>query len=155
MEQDPEPWDYEQVCRTAVSAARHLLDLETGGGEFLLLGALPTDTVTTQGWPLNLPVARQALAPHGIPVEPWAPGTSLPFESGRFDLVHSRHAAYDAVEAARVLRRGASCSPSRSGAATDGRRTTSSAARTDHGGTWPLPATAQRRPGSWSSARRR
>jgi SAM-dependent methyltransferase len=86
-----------------------VLDLGTGGGEFLLTLAdtLPADTHATEGWPTNLPVARAALAPLGVEVAAHDPaGGPLPFPDSRFDVVLSRHAAYDAADVARVLRPG-------------------------------------------------
>lgn len=83
----------------------------TGGGEQLLRLAdvLPADTVATEGWPPNLPVARAALAKQAIPVEWYDPeavepaARRMPFEDGRFDLVLNRHEAFVAEEVARVL----------------------------------------------------
>ncbi len=83
----------------------------TGGGERLLAlsGALPADTVATEGWGPNIAVARRALAPHGIPVLEYDPKSTdraarrMPFEDGRFELAMSRHEAYVTTEVARVL----------------------------------------------------
>jgi len=96
--------------RTALDSAASVLDIGTGGGEFLLglADALPGDTAATEGWPSNVPVAAAALTPLGVPVVPYRAGREalMPFADGRFDVVFSRHEAYDAVEVARVLRPG-------------------------------------------------
>ncbi len=111
MTEDEPPWDFAQECRTALAGATSALDMGTGGGERLLaLGAaLPADTVATEGWPPNLAVARNALAPYGIEVVPYDAETDdparrrMPFPTGRFDVVMNRHEAMLADETARVL----------------------------------------------------
>ncbi|MGZ6942247.1 MAG: class I SAM-dependent methyltransferase [Oryzihumus sp.] len=101
------PWSWDHLARVALAGATSALDMGTGGGEVLsrLADALPGDTVATEGWPPNLPVATAALAPWGIPVTPYdaETDTSMPFPDRRFDVVLNRHEAYDAAEVARVL----------------------------------------------------
>jgi len=111
MEVEEPPWSYERLARDVLADAGSALDLGTGGGEVLLslLDALPPDTTASEGWPPNLPVATQALAPYGIEVVFYdAEGAHprLPFLDGRFDVVLDRHEAYLASEVARVLRPG-------------------------------------------------
>lgn len=107
---DHEPWSYESLARSVLEGADSALDLGTGGGEVLLdlLGALPADTIATEGWPPNLPVATANLGPHGIPVLAYDAESDhvLPFISGRFQAVLARHEAYDVREVYRVLRPG-------------------------------------------------
>lgn len=104
---DP-PWSYAALAREALTTARAALDLGTGGGEFLtrLADVLPTDTHATEGWAPNLPVARAALAPLGVPVVAHDVAQRMPFPDDRFDIVLSRQTAYDARDVARVLRPG-------------------------------------------------
>lgn len=109
MSEDEPPFDYEQVCRAELAHAGRVVDLGTGGGEALLrlADALPRDTTATEGWPANVPVARRALAPRGIPVLDWD-ADRVPFQpmlvpDGRFDLVLDRHESYAVEEVARVL----------------------------------------------------
>jgi SAM-dependent methyltransferase len=110
VETDEPPWSYDELARGALAGAGSALDLGTGGGEVLLrlADALPDDTLATEGWAPNLPVATEALAPHGIPVVPYDSETDarMPFEDGRFDVVLDRHESYDAAEVFRVLRPG-------------------------------------------------
>jgi SAM-dependent methyltransferase len=107
---DVPPWSYVDLAREALLRASSVVDLGTGGGEVLrsLADDLPDDTVATEGWPPNLPVARQALAPYGIEVVAYdaEQDAVMPFPDARFDLVLDRHEAYDAGEVARVLRPG-------------------------------------------------
>lgn len=111
MVQDSPPWDFEQACREAAAQSSHLLDMGTGGGEALLALAdtLPPDTVATEGWAPNVPVATAALASHGIPVVEFGQPDDadepepMPFPNGRFDLILNRHESYHPQEIARVL----------------------------------------------------
>ena len=104
------PWSYDALAREALTGAASALDLGTGGGELLLtlVDALPADTVATEGWPPNLPVATAALSPHGIEVVAYDSETDarMPFVDERFDLVLDRHESYVAAEVFRVLRPG-------------------------------------------------
>lgn len=104
------PWSYGDLARSALAGARSALDLGTGGGEVLLglADALPEDTVATEGWLPNLPVAAAALAGRGIPVAAYDAEADprLPFDDCRFDVVLARHEAYVATEVARVLNPG-------------------------------------------------
>lgn len=107
-EEDP-PWDFEEECRRWLTRSRHVLDMGTGGGERLsrLASVLPPDTVATEGWAPNLPVAQARLAALAIPVVDYDPEaeplTAMPFADGRFDLVMNRHEGFDPRELSRVL----------------------------------------------------
>ena len=50
VEEEP-PWDFAAMTRDALSAARHVVDMGTGGGEQLLrfVDVVPDDTVATEG----------------------------------------------------------------------------------------------------------
>lgn len=105
-EQQP-PWSYDDLAAGVLAGALSALDLGTGGGEVLrrLADALPSDTVATEGWPPNVPVATAGLEPLGIAVVPYDAESDprLPFDDARFDAVLARHEAYDAREVHRVL----------------------------------------------------
>lgn len=110
MEAAEPPWDFEEVCRAALTRATRVLDMGTGGGErliTLLAGAdrRPEEVVATEGWPPNVSVATTALRPHGVRVIDHDPeaGAPLPVPDGAFDLVMNRHEAFDASEVARWL----------------------------------------------------
>ncbi len=104
------PWSYRDLASDALRSSKSALDLGTGGGEFLqeLRGVLPADMHATEGWPPNIPVARAALEPLGIPVAEYdgERGDPLPYPDERFDVVLSRHEAYSAAEVYRVLKPG-------------------------------------------------
>ncbi len=60
------PWDYEQVVRAFLRPDKELLDMDTGGGEFLLSLGHPCDkTSATEGWPPNADLCR-LLHPGGV-----------------------------------------------------------------------------------------
>lgn len=108
---DDPPWDFEADCLAALRGAGRAVDLGTGGGERVLhlLGELPEEErpelIATEGWPPNLPVATENLAPFGVPVLAYdaEAGDRLPFEDASLDLVMCRHEAVDLADVARVL----------------------------------------------------
>jgi SAM-dependent methyltransferase len=86
-----------------------MLDIQTGGGELLgQLPELPPLTVATEGWEPNIgPAARRLRSRSAWVVVAPENRSALPFGSGSFDLVVSRHPVvtwWD--EVARVLRPG-------------------------------------------------
>jgi SAM-dependent methyltransferase len=106
LEREPH-WSYEATVREALAGAGSLLDMGTGGGEFLAsLTPLPADTAATEGYAPNVPLARRRLAPLGIEVADVGDDDALPFADKRFDLVINRHESYDPAEVYRVLKPG-------------------------------------------------
>jgi hypothetical protein len=98
LEREPH-WSYEATVREALAGAGSLLDMGTGGGEFLAsLTPLPADTAATEGYAPNVPLARRRLAPLGIEVADVGDDDALPFADKRFDLVINRHESYDPAE---------------------------------------------------------
>ncbi len=103
----PLPWDYSERVLAAFSGAGSLLDMGTGGGEFLAsLAPLPPDTWATENYPPNMLIARGRLELLGIHLATGVPDDALPFPDDRFDLVINRHELYDAAEVYRVLKSG-------------------------------------------------
>ncbi|WP_327092240.1 class I SAM-dependent methyltransferase [Nonomuraea sp. NBC_01738] len=102
--EDPLPWDYRHLLLARLPQTASLLDLGTGGGEFLsALAPLPPRTAATEGYPPNLPVARQRLKPLGVEVSAVGEDDALPYPDGSFALVAGRHESYDPHEVRRVL----------------------------------------------------
>lgn len=116
------PWDYQAIVERYARSSPDLLDMGTGGGEWLAgIGFRPPRTVATEGWPPNVPVARDRLMPLGIDVHDYrggpdnvdqpirtqvpAQGTagSLPFSDSSFHLISNRHESYVAAEVRRIL----------------------------------------------------
>ena len=101
------PWDYAQVVRAFLQPDRKLLDMDTGGGEFLLSLKHPHNkTSATEGWPPNAYLCRRRLSPLGLRFEQADGEGLLPFADGTFDLILNRHGSYDPAEISRLLRPG-------------------------------------------------
>lgn len=82
-----------------------MLDLGTGGGEFLAsLAPFPSYTCATEAYAPNVPIARERLNPLGIEVVKITSDDNLPFDDETFELVVSRHESYDVAELKRILR---------------------------------------------------
>lgn len=104
-EEDDLPWDYRELVLSQLQPSLRLLDMETGGGEFLLsLGHLHQNTAATEGYAPNAALCRQRLLPLGIDFREAQGEGPLPFEAASFDLVINRHGAYNASEVLRVLK---------------------------------------------------
>jgi SAM-dependent methyltransferase len=117
--EDATSWDYAALIRRYLASVARVLDLGTGGGEFLAsLAPLPADTVATEAYPPNVEVARRHLAPLGVRVvavtaapdnTAIGPGEgigTLPFSNAHFPLVLSRHESYYPADVFRILQPG-------------------------------------------------
>lgn len=101
------PWDYAAVIRGYLKPEHRLLDLDTGGGEFLLsLGHPAVRTAATEAWPPNIALCRTKLIPLGIDFRAASGKGPFPFADASFDCVTDRHGDLNAAEIARVLRPG-------------------------------------------------
>ncbi len=107
--EDPTSWDYRQKVEAKMAQVDSLLDLGTGGGEFLAtLSPRPAITRATEAYPPNIPIARARLEPLGAQVAPVESEDDLPFEPDSFELVINRHEAFSAGELYRILKPGGS-----------------------------------------------
>ena len=105
--EDAPPWDYRALALERMRAAHTMLDMDTGGGEFLAsLAPFPPDTRATEGYPPNIPLAKARLEPLGVPVFEFTEEAHLPFEDAAFDLVINRHGGYNGPELQRILKPG-------------------------------------------------
>lgn len=101
------PWDYRALIHTHLKKGMELLDMDTGGGEFLLsLGHPYGHTAATEGYPPNVELCRERLIPLGIDLREMADCSRMPFEDARFDMVINRHGNYCISELWRVLKGG-------------------------------------------------
>lgn len=107
IENEPLPWNYKDIVLRYLEPENELLDIGTGGGEFLLsLGHPFLRTTVTEAWPPNIKLCQDRLSPLGITVVPCGEGMPFSLTSNRFDIVIDRHEAYDAQEVYRILKDG-------------------------------------------------
>lgn len=103
----PLPWDYARIVNTYRKNTDRMLDMGTGGGEFLLtLGHPHPLTAVTEAYPPNVALCQRTLSPLGIMVEQIYEDDQIPYQDEQFDLVINRHESFDPMEINRVLRRG-------------------------------------------------
>lgn len=100
-------WDYQEKVNAYRKPEHQLLDLGTGGGEFILqLGHPHGNTSVTEGWEPNFKLCKERLEPLGITVRQVMEDEILPYGEEQFDIVLSRHEAFLANEVWRVLKPG-------------------------------------------------
>ncbi|MHA2246235.1 MAG: class I SAM-dependent methyltransferase [Candidatus Hodarchaeales archaeon] len=103
------PWSYIVAVKKYIQNSSNMLDMGTGGGEFLLnLSPLPKHTYATEAYKPNVCIAKERLEPLGIKVVEIEEGkqeeSPLPFEDEKFDFVINRHECYEANEVFRILK---------------------------------------------------
>jgi SAM-dependent methyltransferase len=107
MIEEQAPWSYASRAIELMRSASAVIDLGTGGGERLLelREYWPAKVVATEDHPPNLRLATERLTPSGAQVVEvrLTYDDPMPFDDAEFDLVLSRHAAFNANEVARVL----------------------------------------------------
>lgn len=106
-EEDNMPWDYKTVIKTYLKPTDKILDMDTGGGEFLLSLRHPYRlTSATEGYAPNVALCRETLMPLGIDFQEMEDESQMPFDDATFDIVLNRHGSYDPKEISRVLKPG-------------------------------------------------
>lgn len=101
------PWNYEEIVRRCLRPEHRLLDIDTGGGEFLLsLGHPCHNLAATENYPPNVELCRRRLLPLGIDFQRADGGGKLPFADQSFDMVINRHGDFAPREISRVLKDG-------------------------------------------------
>jgi SAM-dependent methyltransferase len=108
--EEPPPWSYETMAREHLARASSVVDLGTGGAERLLAfkDVFPPHVAATESYPPNLRLAQERAAPFGVVVHASSATLTevLPFPDESFDVVLSRHSAFNAADVARILTRG-------------------------------------------------
>jgi SAM-dependent methyltransferase len=100
-------WSYGSMAQSLISDAASMLDMGTGGGEFLSrLQPLPASVTATEGYEPNVSVAKNKLEPLGVTVVPIDNDAELPFPEGTFDLILNQHESFDPGEVSRILKAG-------------------------------------------------
>ncbi|CAN5863762.1 class I SAM-dependent methyltransferase [soil metagenome] len=104
------PWSYEALVRELMPTATAVLDIGTGGGEKLLQfkDYFPPKMLATEGYPPNLGLARERLAPFGVEVLEFENSLDnvLPLADDSVDLVLNRHSSFNSADIARILKNG-------------------------------------------------
>ena len=99
------PWNYEVILKKYLKPDYKLLDMGTGGGEFLLSLNHPySNTSVTEKWIPNVKLCKQKLEPIGIQVKQVFNDSELPFEDNTFDIIINRHESFDIKEVERILK---------------------------------------------------
>ena len=98
-------WSYSSEILPYVRTVSSMLDMGTGGGEFLYsIQPLPKKTHATEAYEPNVPIAKKKLEPIGVKVNQIFSDNKLPYENNYFDLVINRHEFYLINELKRVLK---------------------------------------------------
>ena len=101
------PWDYRQEIGVYLKPDMKLLDIDTGGGEFLLsLGHPCENTAATENYPPNVQLCKETLLPMGIDFRAADGNGPLPFDDHSFHMVIDRHGDFNPREIYRVLKPG-------------------------------------------------
>lgn len=106
-EEEPLPWSYKALVFQHLKPQDRLLDMGTGGGEFLLtLGHPHGQTAVTEAYRPNYDLCVEKLEPLGIEVKLVEDDRQLNFEDESFDIIINRHEAFDIDEVKRILKKG-------------------------------------------------
>lgn len=106
-EEEDLPWNYRDAILRYLRPDSRILDVDTGGGEFLLsLGHPSENTAATEAYPPNAALCRQTLLPLGIDFRTADGKGILPFDDETFDMVINRHGDFNPREIYRVLKPG-------------------------------------------------
>lgn len=101
------PWDYKKIVVKYLHADMHILDYDTGGGEFLCSLKHPYhQSAATEGYPPNVELCKERLLPLGINFKACDDPSHIPFSDESFDLIINRHGSFDAKEIYRLLKKG-------------------------------------------------
>ncbi len=104
-EEAPLPWNYREIIMKHLCPGLRILDMDTGGGEFLLSLNHPCEnTSAIEAFPPNVQLCRETLLPLGIDFKEASADGPLPFETDSFDLVLNRHGSFCAEEIHRILK---------------------------------------------------
>ncbi len=106
-EQDDLPWDYRAVIEEYRRPEMKIMDIDTGGGEFLLSLNHPYEnTAAMENYPPNVELCKEVLLPLGVDFRPGDGKGKLPFDDACFHMVINRHGDFNAREIYRVLKPG-------------------------------------------------
>ena len=100
------PWDYKIIVKRYLKPELNLLDMGTGGGEFLLTLNHPyNNTSVTEGYKPNYEICVNKLKPLGIKVYNYVGDEKLSLISDNtYDIIINRHESYNEQEIYRILK---------------------------------------------------
>jgi len=99
------PWDYRKIINEYIKKEDRLLDMGTGGGEFLLSLNHPYNlTTVTEAYIPNYELCKRKLEPLGITVVQVVDDSKLPIDDDLYDIVINRHESFDTKEVERILK---------------------------------------------------
>ena len=101
------PWDYRKFIDKYLKKDDKILDMGTGGGEFILSLDHNNKLISvTEGYIPNFELCKERLSPLGINVEFVEENNILNFKDDSFDMVLNRHESFKLEEVSRVLKTG-------------------------------------------------
>ncbi len=105
-EEDDLSWRYEDVIKEFLKPHHKLLDVDTGGGEFLLSLNHPlTNCSATENFEPNVKLCSEKLLPLGITFKKADGLDNLPFDDETFDIIINRHGDFNARDIYRLLKK--------------------------------------------------
>ncbi|ERJ12446.1 class I SAM-dependent methyltransferase [Haloplasma contractile] len=94
-EKKPLPWDYKTFILNYLKPDDMLLDMGTGGGEFLLsLNHSYNNTCASESYKPNYNLCLNKLKPLGIDVRYFVKDGDIPFSDQVFNMIINRHDSY-------------------------------------------------------------
>ena len=106
-EENDLPWDYKNIIKQYLKTKYKLLDIDTGGGEFLLTLKHPfKNTSVTENYLPNVEFCKKNLVPLGINLYEIDGDSLLPFKDNEFDIIINKHGSFNISELFRILKTG-------------------------------------------------
>ena len=97
--EEEEPWDFREIIQKYRTDRMKLLDMETGGGEFLLSLRHPNkNTAAFEAYPPSVKLCREVLLPLEIDFKEAEGAGRFPFADESFDMVTNRHGDCNAAD---------------------------------------------------------
>ncbi|WP_028973928.1 class I SAM-dependent methyltransferase [Spirochaeta cellobiosiphila] len=101
------PWNYHALAKQLILPDSKILDMGTGGGEFLLsLNPYAGNTFATESYLPNFNYSQKKLNESGINLSYIEEDKPFPYSDNFFDVILNRHESYDVNELKRVLKTG-------------------------------------------------
>ncbi len=100
------PWDYKKIIQKYLKPQDKLLDIDTGGGEFLLSLKHPNQNISaSENYPPNVELCKKILLPLGIDFREADAKNKMPFDDSCFDIIINRHSDFNSKEIFRMLKK--------------------------------------------------